>query len=217
MCYWLIIRHFNEPVVPTSSRCPIYLKLLWFGRKCQLLADWISACVTLCYNAFKLNPVFQMRSAFLSFSKDQLSYFQNSSVIYKLKCCCNMVYIGWINQRLETLIMQHVPAYLCSSSQSHVLRTTQAMHDFLIWQNLLDNPNCDASYDDTFFPSYVMLTRFSIYESLILFSLNFISQGYVKKKKKRNILFVPYIRSRDCEWFFFHFTLFWNFPKFCSH
>lgn len=151
---WVIyrkIRWFKEPVILGLSWFPIYLKLPWLGRKCQLLTDRILACVTLCYNAVKLCTVLQTRSAFSSFSKVWLSFFWNSSVIYKFKCHCDVVYIGWTNQRLEMRITQHMPTFLHSSSQSHVKRTTQVVHDSSIGQHWLDNPDCAADYNDAFF------------------------------------------------------------------
>lgn len=171
------------------SRCPIYLKLPWLDRKCQLLADRISASAASCYNAVKLRTVFQTRSAYPSLGEGRLFYFL-VIFIYKFKCRCDTMYIGRTNQRLETQITQHVPAYLGSSSESRDLRTPQAVHDFSIGQHLLDNPDCVADYDDAFFPFYIVLARFTISKSLRLFTSNFISRVYINK---RNILFVPYV------------------------
>lgn len=85
------------------------------------------------------------------------------SVIYKYKCYCDVVYKKRTNHKVETCIAQHVLADLRSSSRSLSLRTTQSVDDSSILQHLLDNPDCTAEQDDTFFsgPSLPTIYEFS--------------------------------------------------------
>lgn len=129
-----------------------YLKLPWLGRKCQLVSDKISVSISSSYNVVKLHTVSQTRPLLLSFTKDRLSYFHKNLVVYKFKYCCDAVYIGRTNLRLETQAVQHVPAVLRSGSLSQpIRRTTLAVHESTIGQHLLDNPACASEYEDMWF------------------------------------------------------------------
>ena len=62
-----------------------------------------------CFNAVKVRLIFTTKAAFYSIHKDVLPIFNQSLLIYKLKCWCNSTYIGRTSQRLDVRVRQHVP------------------------------------------------------------------------------------------------------------
>lgn len=91
---------------------------------------------------------------FPSFVKDDLSYHQNSSIVYKCKYQYNYEYVGRTNQQLNTRNDQHLLPSIRQGSSNFSLLDTQSVHDSAFGQNLMDN--CAATYVND---SFTVLTR----------------------------------------------------------
>lgn len=85
---------FKAPVVFTPALRPLYLKLSWLGGKSEILVKILTAGVTLSFSTVRLLTVFETNPVFTSFVTEDLSYLQNSSIVYKSKCYCEAEYVG---------------------------------------------------------------------------------------------------------------------------
>lgn len=110
--------------------------------------------------------------------KDCVYYLQNSFVVYKFKCQCDIEYVGWTNKKQETRIGQHVPTTITSGNLSHSFRTTQSVDNSAIGQNLLDNPDCADKYIDQFF------LLFYTEQGLFIHHLKFLKVVYIKMQTR---------------------------------
>ena len=99
-------RNDNRPF--GSSKCLVYVRLLWIGSASQLIADKVTS-VACYYKEVKIWTFFTLRATFCSIHKDVLSIFQQCNLIYKFQCCCDATYIGCTLQYFELRVRQHVP------------------------------------------------------------------------------------------------------------
>ena len=83
------------------ERYPVYLKLPWIGNASMQLLKQIKRSVNNCFNLVKLHVVFKSKVLFPSNLKGNVSIFQNSFLIYKFLCKCDVCYIGRMMQKLE--------------------------------------------------------------------------------------------------------------------
>ena len=109
-------RNNIRPLGP--SKCPVYVRLPWIGSPSQLIADKVSSSVTCGYNAAMIQTIFTTQSAFRSIHKDVLPIFQQSNLIYKFQCHCNVTCIWHDSQWLEVRVKQHVPRDICNHTTS---------------------------------------------------------------------------------------------------
>ena len=96
-----VTRFKNTNKVFGPPKCPVYFRLPWAGSASQSFADKIASSAYLCYHAVNLRPIFTTWPAYNSTSKDKLSIFKQSNLIYKFVCRCSSTYIGMSCQRLE--------------------------------------------------------------------------------------------------------------------
>ena len=101
-----------------------------------------------------------MRPAFNSTSKDKLSIFKQSNLIYKFVSQCSSTFIGMTCQRLEVRVRHHIPRVLLSGrlTSGH----SQAVNS-AIGEHLLTIDSCTTSYkDDCFSAPHTARDKFQL-------------------------------------------------------
>lgn len=162
------IKRFEEPYVLVRSRCPIYLKLSWLGRMCQILSERMSDCIASCYNTVKLCTV-SNRICVPFICKDHLSYFKKIFQLYTnsnadmKQCIQEETILGW-KRRLRNMfppICVHV-----AETKFEELQKKSTIHRLgrICWTDLIV-PMTMTTHGFLF---YVVLTRFTSSESLRL-------------------------------------------------
>ena len=144
------------------SRCPVFIRLPWIGRKASHFEKLIRAAVDNTYYATKVQFVYTTSRAF-RLPKDVLPTPHSSNIIYLFECRnCEARYVGKTSQHLITRIKQHVPRYLLMSGnaqegQEHRKRgrpprqKVNHQHSSAIAQHLVDNAKCRNTYSDSDF------------------------------------------------------------------
>ena len=139
------VLNFRKDKTFGPHKCPVYLKLPWYGGTYEKMYDQISESINNCYPALKTRLIFCTKSAFPSFQKDSLPHTKTSNIIYKFKCQCEADYVGRTSLHFETRINQHVPEGIRKGT-FRLLRPTKSNLDSAIGQHLLANATCAQNY-----------------------------------------------------------------------
>ena len=84
-------------VSPTKHgplKCPVYLRLPYFGKEAKLLENQIKETVNNTFGAVNLRISHSTRKPLNGIVKDLTPDPEKSNIIYKYKCHCDSVYIG---------------------------------------------------------------------------------------------------------------------------
>ena len=106
------------------EKCPVYLRVPWYGKPFTNLEKEVKTSAESCYGSVNTRLVFKSKRMLPVAHKDVLPTTQKSSVI-EFKCHCDSWYVGRTSQRVQDRIKQHVPQLLrqrltrLRRSQSH--------------------------------------------------------------------------------------------------
>ena len=90
-------------------------QFMWDFLGLDLLASWLPIKFLSLLHVVIMRLWFE---PFRSIHKDVLPLFQQSDLIHKFQCCCNVTYIGRTFQRLEVRVKQHVHRDICNRTTS---------------------------------------------------------------------------------------------------
>ena len=136
---------FKKDKVFGPPKCPVYLKLPWYGGSYQKLYKQVTETINNCFPSVKTRLIFGTRPAFPSFQKDSLPHTRMSNIVYKYKCWCDADYVGRTSLHFETRINQHVPSSIRNGTFGY-LKPTNSNLDSAIGQHLLSNSTCAQHY-----------------------------------------------------------------------
>ena len=103
--------------------------------------------VTCCYTVATVQTILTTQDAFCSIHQDVHTIFQQSNLIYKFLCHCNVTYIGCTSLCFEVRVKQDVPRDICNHTTSgHSKLLDSAFCEHL---NVLNS--CVVNYSDECF------------------------------------------------------------------
>ena len=153
------INQFYRPTQFGPKKCPVYLHLPWLGKVSMRYEMQIKTAVKRCYFAVEPCIVYTTRQLLPAAKKDVLPAFHQSNIVYQFLCQYYTWYVGRTSQKLQQMIMQHVPKTILhehiSQDRSTLARSCKPIRSFkaetsfsVIGQHLLQNPTCAREYND---------------------------------------------------------------------
>ena len=92
------------------------------------------------------------KSYFLTQSKDSISKYKQSMVVYKFICCCDNNYVGMTSRQLGKRIKEHVPKSIedfckMTNKENKSVRVVNASQRSAIAEHLVNNSDCASNYN----------------------------------------------------------------------
>ena len=86
------------------EKCPVYLRLPWFGYVSTRFEKQVKSAVKQGFSAEAPRVVYSTNELLPDTNKDVLPALQKSNVIYQFSCHCDSRYVGRTSQRLQDRI-----------------------------------------------------------------------------------------------------------------
>ena len=85
---------FDHKPKEGPQKCPLYLKLPWFGKISLNFEKQTKTAINRCFQAVESRIIFTTKKIVPAIHKYVLPFFQKSVVVYQYVCRCDCRYVG---------------------------------------------------------------------------------------------------------------------------